>query len=531
MSSIVIFNDEYLCITIENKDVFVETFKKGFPMEKLPVLLSQHPEIGLTSANTLRNSINMAPVKPQKIGELKEKIRLEVESAGMAATLTFNLPEEELSTSFASRETLLHEINSLLSRNGIVYGINTKLLLGELVSGKPYIIARGTPAIDGTDAVVNMYELLETKPEIREDGRVNFYDLKLINRVKPGDWLGERTEPTDGTPGKTIKGETIKPVKGKTVALNYDKNSITEFSASDKTVLQSRLCGAVNYTSGKISVSNHLEINGDVGVSTGNIKFDGYLTIKGTINDGFSVEATRDIEINSDYGLGSIKSLISTHGSIFVKGGISSKELVAIRAAKNIYIKFADNVQINCGETAHIGYYCLNSSISAREVIFDASNGQAIGGHIKAEIHISVPIAGSEVERKTTLEVLGFNRQALIERLDDVFHCITLKKAEQQKLKQLTGNPGGSTAGQGSATENVNNVSDKLYLLKDEIKELEEERKSIAGYLKAKGDGEISITRRLFPNCTIIINSMTAEIPPETIAITFFLKDCEIKIL
>ena len=46
MSSIVIFNDEYLCITIENKDVFVETFKKDFPMEKLPFLLSQHPEIG-----------------------------------------------------------------------------------------------------------------------------------------------------------------------------------------------------------------------------------------------------------------------------------------------------------------------------------------------------------------------------------------------------------------------------------------------------------------------------------------------------
>jgi uncharacterized protein len=525
MGALIIFNDEFLTISIENNDVFIETFKKGFPMERLATLLAKHPEIGLTSAAALRTSISTAPSKLQKIGELKERIRIEIAPSGLTAYATFNLPEEELALAF--REKLLQELNAVMSKNGIVHGINTNLMSEEFKPCKSYMIAQGTAAVDGDDAVIKMYELMEAKPEIRQDGRVNFYDLKLINRVHPGDWLGERIEATDGIPGKTVRGEVIKPAKGRTATLNYDKNSVSEISASGKTELFSRLNGAVNYTNGKINVSSHLEINGDVGVSTGNIKFDGFLTIKGTVNDGFSVEATKDIEINSEFGLGSIKGIISSTGSIYIKGGISSKEIVEIYAANNVFIKFADNVHITCGRTAHIGYYCLNSNIKAKEVIFDASNGQALGGHVTAEVRVVVPMAGSEMERKTVIEVTCFNRLAYIERLDELFHLIGNKKVEQQRLKLVSAL---DKTGSGKSAGTVNS-SDQLCLLKDEIKALEEERKSMAGYLKAHGDGEISITKHLFPNCSILFRGILAEVPPGTITATFYMKDSEIKTL
>jgi hypothetical protein len=38
------------------------------------------------------------------------------------------------------------------------------------------------------------------------------------------------------------------------------------------------------------------------------------------------------------------------------------------------------------------------------------------------------------MERRTTLEVTGFNRQALVRRLDEVFNKISIKKNELQKL-------------------------------------------------------------------------------------------------
>lgn len=517
----VIYKDEFLSITEENKDVFVETFSKGFPSDQLASILAQHPEIGITSLSTLRNSIMTAPAPSKKIGELKERIHVDIDPSGLTASVSFNLSSDELALD--NRDNLKKEVAALIKNNNIQYGVTFDALDGELVQGKRYTIAVGTAAINGTDAIIKMYELLESKPEVRKDGKVDFYELKLINRVNPGDWLGERIEATAGIPGKTVCGEEIKPEKGKTAVLNYDKNSITEVSTPVKTVLYSRLCGAVNFTTGKISVSNHLEINGDVGVSTGNVKFDGFLTIKGTILDGFSVEATKDIEINGPYGLGNIKSLVSTGGSIFIKGGIAARERVEVRAAKHIFVKFADNSNIICGGTAHIGYYSLNSDIVARDVIFDSSNGQVIGGSIKSEIRVIVPFCGSDMERKTSIEVSGFNRQALVSRLDEVFHEIGMKKIEQQKLKVQ--------GSEGSGNGTSSNPADKLFVLKDEIKMLEEERKNIASYLKTKGDGEISVTRHLYPNCTIILGGMQAEIPSESIIATFYLKDGEIKLV
>ncbi len=512
MSVIVIYNDEYLRITGENNDIYLETFKKGFGINQFSQILAQHPEINLTNVNMLRNSIANAPVQPQIIGRLKERLQLELSPDGLTATISFNLPLPDLEED--SRDMLVQETVTLLSNKEIVHGINLNIFREKIEPGKPYIIARGTKAIDGSDAIVTMFELMESKPEIGVDGKVDFYDLRLINRVNPGDWLGERIEPTEGTPGKTVKGEVIRPIRGRNVPLQYDRSTVKEVSYPGKTVLYSRLSGAVNYTDGKIAVSNHLEIKGDIGISTGNIKFDGYLTISGTILDGFSVEATKDIEINGQYGLSNIKSLVSTEGSIYIKGGVSAREKVEIQAAKHIYVKFADNVHILCGGTAHIGYYSLNSNILAKNVVFDSSDGRVIGGSIKSEIHVSVPYCGSDKERRTTIEVTGFDRKSLLDRLDKVLHEISVKRTEQKKVKQQ--NIFGS-----------DNSSD-LFILREEIKALEEERKALSFYLKTKGNGEIEISKRIYPNCAIILGGNSIEITESLMNATFILKNGEI---
>ncbi len=522
MDSNNLYRDEFLRIFHSGNSVMVETYKKGFPVNQITPILAKHPEIMLTNISALRGSIVSAPASAVKFGELKEKMQLYVHSDGLLAEVSFNMSAAELSQ--ASKESLIKELAALLDSNGIVFGTDLSFMKEDLVPGRTYVAARGIPAIDGQDAVIKMYELTEARPEVGEGGKVDFYEMKLINRVKPGDWLGERIEATNGTPGKTVKGEEIKPRPGKTAPLLYDRNTVAEVHSTHKTTLVSKLVGAVNYTNNRISVSNHMEIDGDAGIATGNIKFDGFVTIKGTINDGFSVEATKDIEINGQYGLGKVKSLVSTKGSIYIKGGVSSRETVEIKAAKNIYVKFADNARLICGETAHIGYYSINSDIIARDVIFDSSNGQVIGGYIKSEIRISVPICGSEMERRTTLEVTGFNRQALVRRLDEVFHEISLKKNELQKLRSQ---PSVSS----SRDRQLQSHADKIFILRDEIKQMEDERKQLATYLKTKGDGEISVTRRLYPNCCIILSGMYAEISPDVIAQTFYLKDGEIKLL
>lgn len=517
MNGNTVFKNEYVKIFTINRDVFAETYKKGFQLEQLHPLLENQPQVVITSLNTLRSLLLTAPAGPRKIGEFRDKIYLDISADALTAYITFYMTKEELSR--LSKDKLKNDVAALLKNNGVVFGTDLSFLNDDPEPGRPYTAARGIPAEDGKDAIIRMYEMTEAKPQVAEGGRVDFYEMKLINRVKPGDWLGERIEATEGTPGKNVLGEEIEPVKGKTAPLNYDKKTVAEIQKKNRTTLVSKISGAVNYVDGRISVSNHLEIDGDAGVATGNIKFDGYVTIHGTINDGYSVEATNDIEINSPYGLGNIKSLISTNGSIYIKGGVASKNRVEIIAGKNVYVKFADNARIVCGETAHIGYYCINSDIVAKGVTFDSFNGQVIGGSIRAEVYISVPICGSELERKTTLEVTGFNRQALVRRLDELFHEISTRKIEMQKLKSQPESSG------------RNSLSEKMSILRDEIKSMEADRKQIALYLKKKGDGEISVTKRIYPNSCIILGGMFAEIDPQVMAQTFYLKDGEIKML
>jgi len=97
------------------------------------------------------------------------------------------------------------------------------------------------------------------------------------------------------------------------------------------TYLYALKSGAVHYEGDRISVSNHLEIDGDVDFKTGNINFDGFVTIKGTVADGFSVVAVKDVEILGTIGIGSVKEVVSKEGSIYIKGGIAGKNKAVIR--------------------------------------------------------------------------------------------------------------------------------------------------------------------------------------------------------
>lgn len=523
----IICKNEYIEIFIDYDGVYIKTYKKGFPVEQLHSILSSHPEIHITSFIVLKSVLNSDTKQPQKFGELKERMSIEIAGNDLTATIVFNLPQEELD--IKNREPLIKEAFALLNEKGIIFGIKSEVFAGDILGGKSYVIAEGIPPLNGSDAVIKMYELKEPEPVLHEDGQVNYYELKLISRVKIGDWLGERIEATEGIPGKSIKGKLIKPEKGKNYPLAYDKGTVQEIYDNSKTILYSKMNGAVNYTNGVISVSDHLEIDGNVDFSTGNVKFDGYLTIKGTVTEGFSVEATKDIEINSNMGLANVRSITSTNGSIFIKGGIFSKGEVLIKAAKNVYTKFIDNASIISGESVRIGYYCFNSNITAKEVIFDAPNGQLYGGHIQAEVRVRAPIIGSEIEKKTLIEVIGFDRNALMEQFNDMLREIGKLQQEQQKLKQAFAYFAEQVEFDFSQREQYEKVLKRMFFITDEIKTLEEKRKLMASYLKTRGEGEISAGRKIYPNCTLIVKNKKIEISSLMLSTTYYAQDSEIK--
>ncbi|MHB8065579.1 MAG: DUF342 domain-containing protein, partial [Ruminiclostridium sp.] len=306
---------------------------------------------------------------------------------------------------------IIKEIVLKLNEKGVIYGIKKDALL-NLYSNKPILIAEGVLPVHGVDSQNKIYQLKEVRPEIKEDGNVDHYELNLINMVQKGEWLGERILATEGKEGRTVRGNPLKPMPGRNYPLLFDKKTVQEVIEGNKSTLYAINNGAVYFQGDSIGVSNHLEIKNDVGVKTGNVDFDGYLTVQGTVEDNFSIASTKDIEILSEYGVGNVKEIRSHEGSIYIKGGIVGKGKTIIRCKKNLYIKYVADADIYCDASVHVGFYCLNSNITAKEVILDSAKGQIMGGTINAEIRVISAIIGSASEKKTYVGVKGFDRNS-----------------------------------------------------------------------------------------------------------------------
>ncbi len=527
MKQSTIHRNKYIIIFSKDNEVYLEAIKPGLSLEQFDKIISSYPYITIKNHVIVRNAINTAPTPPLLIGKMEEQLELTISDNGLKAWITFRLLEEELD--FSNRDQLIKKIYSFLNEKGIVYGVKQEMLFQELKNNIPYLIAEGIPPQHGEDCKIKMYRVDPPKPEIREDGSVNHYNLKLINKVKAGDWLGERIDATKGTPGRSVFGTDIPAADGKNFPLKYDRKTVYEVYQDNTTLLFSKVNGAVNYKDdGSIFVSNHLVINGDVDFKTGNIKFDGCVTIMGIVADAFYVEATKDIEINGALGLGNIKGITSLEGNIYIRGGVAAKNHVEIKAKKDVFIKFLDNVTVRCEGAAHIGFYCINSNVYAKEVYVESFRGNIIGGRIYSQMKISVPILGSVLEKRTVLKLEGFDRQKLLSQIEEIEEKINQLKTIQSNIRKTLMKMETVKTLTPQETAQYNSKLKQFISIKDKLTHLEESKKNISKYLNIKGEGEIVISKRIHPNCQISIKNHEIEIKNSRLHTTFVFKDGEI---
>lgn len=523
----IIYKNNFVVISKCADGLYIETFMKGFSIHEFNAIISTISEIRITSFISIKNALLNAPQPPVKFGEIKNRISIEISNNNMNAYVILCVEESEYLEN--NRNLLIREILLNLRDKGIVFGVKIETLRNNLSNNTRILIAEGIPPINGEDAKIKMFVLKDPRPEIKEDGKADYYELNLINKVMAGDWLGESIDPTDGTPGKTIKGEKICPLSGKRYPLFYDLNTVKEVYKDGITTLYSIINGAVHYNGDKISVSNYLEISEDVGFKTGNIDFDGFLTIKGAIADNFIVAAKNDIEILGEFGIGSVKEVVSRNGSVYIKGGIIGKNKAVIRSSKDLYTKFISDATIICEGIVHIGFYCLNSNITAKQVIIDSNKGQIIGGVIQAEQKVAASYLGNTGEKRTQIIVSGFNRKEVKDNLDQLQKQMEVAKNKLTKAKQVFSIYSYTIDSGSKQYKEFEAAKENYFMLKDEVKKLEIELKSIIKCFKVKGEGEIDVSKRAYPNTILEINRIIKEIRKETLSTCYYLNEGEIR--
>lgn len=327
----------------------------------------------------------------------QEQMKVTVSGDFMLAYARFYPPAEKGEA--MSKE----EIERDLEFAGICVGIQKEAIqqfLDKREYCKDILIAKGIPPVQGKDARIRYFFQTNQnrKPKHKEDGSVDYHDLDTINRVEAGQCLAKLEREVPGTEGTNIYGEKIQPRPAKTKRLSFSNNM--ELS-EDGTELYSKVTGHVSLVGGKVFVANIYDVPADVDTSTGNIRYDGSVYVKGNVKSGFRIDAGGDIIVE-----GVVEGAeLYAGGQIVVKRGIHGISRGVLNACGNIITKFIANATVVAGgyvETESI----LHSVVSAHtDVRVGGRKGFITGGSVRAGNMVSARNIGSEMGTSTKIEV------------------------------------------------------------------------------------------------------------------------------
>lgn len=502
-----IYKNDYLEITVENNKTYIRTFKSGFQLKDFDSILGMFPRIKLTNFGTLKNILSTVSDKPHEFGTWLPSVVLEISKDKMQASICIYETVEYIRE---NKDEMIGKIRELMAQYNIVHGILPINL--EIVSpGKDFLVAQGTPPKKGDDAVLTYLQLPERKPVIREDGKADYFDMNFIFEIQEGMWLGEKIPPTSGIPGTAVDGTLIIPKPGKDAQLKYNRQSAYEVEEEGKIILRSRINGVLEHVQGLISVNRHLPINGDVGLETGNINFDGSVSVKGTVLSGYSIVAKGDISIEAPEGVSGAKLIKSVDGDVFIRGGIFGLGETVVEAGGNIFVKHVNEANLKAAGDITIGFYSMGSNLNASSITFDNRKGKIVGGTAIARKSITVAISGNRLERRTELIINSMNKQDVMLMIQE--RAATLKKLQEENTQiestvtRYMGIEDSLNQNQLVAFEQAKQILNRN---KKIMESLDREIKQMMEDLRASGNEEIYVTKEAYPGTYIQIGKKSS---------------------
>lgn len=194
-------------------------------------------------------------------------------------------------------------IITALKEKGIVYGISREAIeqACALEEAAEIEIARGLPVTEGKDGFVQFLIDIEThllKPKEREDGTVDFREIRQIPSIKKEEMIATIVPPQVGKAGKTVTGKAIEPAPVHEVTVTGNGIRVTG------TQVISTKAGTPNVQFRQqavvIDVTEKLTHEGDVNIESGNVSFVGDLEVTGNIDETMEVQANGKILVHGN---------------------------------------------------------------------------------------------------------------------------------------------------------------------------------------------------------------------------------------
>ncbi len=269
------------------------------------------------------------------------------------------------------------------------------------VQEEKYALLKGEPPQDGEDAYLKLYQEISDDPVFipdHEGERVNYREAIKFQLIHKDEKIATLVEPKPGKEGRNIFDKPLSFEPGKPLIVKMGEGVRQEGADFFATI-----SGRPKYKDGLLQVLDVLEIEGNVNMKTGNIKYPGIVIINGDLEDTFEIHSDSDVKVMGTMG----DALIHAKGNVTIAGGVVGNEKAKIISEGFIEVKFAQNAILEAKEDILFTKEARHCQMASNGFVRFQSGG-VIGGEIVALNGVEAPSIGAESSPKTSIRI-GFD--------------------------------------------------------------------------------------------------------------------------
>jgi len=303
---------------------------------------------------------------------------------------------------------VLADILELLKSNGVKIGVDeTKVstMIDQGLYDREVLVAKGIEVVNGVDGYFDFHFNTELNrvPTTREDGSVDYWSIHSVELVEEGQPIATYHEPIMGSNGMNVKGKLLMAKKGRPLPPLTGKGF--ERSA-DNIHYTSLMNGKIEMQKNRVLISAVHEIQGDVGLKTGNIDFRGDVIIHGNVPTGAVVTATGSITID-----GIVEgAFIDANKDVIIRGGMLGGGKGVIKSRGDVHAKFLEYATVKAEGSLHVGSL-INSDVTVNDCVYlKGKHASVVGGIIHAATGVEAMNFGNGYGVKTEVYV-GINHE------------------------------------------------------------------------------------------------------------------------
>lgn len=329
-------------------------------------------------------------------------------------------------------------VRELLSRAGVTEGIQEAVIGDSVLSCnldrhpiRDVVIARGSPAEEGIPEHLKLLGRFEQNSldSSVPDGSVDWKDLSPVIVVTRGEKIADRIQARAGSPGRTVRGESV-PAKKKSVTQYLPGRNVRMEGES----LVADVDGRFALSGNRIDVEEVLVAKGGVGYHTGHIVFPGDVTIEGPVRDGFKVHSGGSILAKDTMDVFDVNA----KKDITCLGGLIGHQRGFLKAGGELRAKFAQNCRIAVRGDIFIPGSLVSSRLFTLGMLEMGDKGRILAGETFAVHGVRCGWIGSDTGQTTYVHVgIDFTVQQRLDLANERLRLIQMKRDKLEEMAKV----------------------------------------------------------------------------------------------